>query len=1129
MAQLKYVWVRFRSAQPWEDIPDFPFVVLDINSQVISYETTGPSGVINIDYLYNTAADRIFILPNAANMPLWWDAPYWLDGSNQEHTSKYQVNSNVLDNNIWYCEPLTAPNKPIITATNDQIHQVTVEHNPDREYLARRSYLYRNTIDDFETAGIISSASWITRTDAQGYDYTIAVDSTGQVTMPYYYWKRSNNLDEHGNTRWGLPSDSVVGMAIGIPPPPIVNKLKVTPITSGGTIAHPTCGAQEYPNSCEGDWEVGTDAAIIANPRVNYGWNVNVWSVIPNTVNLEVAEDKLSAIVRSMPNEPVEVQVSFVRDLISLNLSVGDGDGEGNFNCIEIVSPAEASVPCSGGQADVDSLIYSNVTLKAIPSNNWDIKATDTWEIDGSPATEFDGMEQIPFPIDGLTSVSRTVIVNFEEELPCDKNTLTIYIEGGGTVSPPAGQYCTTDVVPLTPNPFPNYDFKEWIYQTSTSITEDGIRLIVPMNEDRYVTAVFIPKGDVEPIEPTYALFYCSSETYKDNVVSFDFTNNQDPSSVGVFHFRVSFYADVGKKKLIYSAFSLSDNKRWYYNDGSFEQIPIDGKNITGSQTMTILYDPEILSQQNTESQKEHVINNDVIYEKPLICGINYYVEVESYNVVSNTLDVIKNISFILDCKKVNSHYWGDDGDKNNWLCSGQGKSDLQVNSGNDQSIVPAIASNNFGLFQVVWQSRRTTGNNIYGVVWDSTKDMLYSSGQGMYDKLEIKNADHPLIVTDQASNFYITGHLGEEIKFKACPFAPCVESVFDDPIPPTGVEAFESFCYPGSSSLLNSSYDMIKARVYEEDISGSLVINNNKVVPVIDKQSIRFDIDGIVGAYAVRLRNIEDASWSEWINIDGELYGEEIGADIVHSAYKIDNSRIIVPWDVARANGLRRVCCQILTMYGISNTFCVDILVNFDVTQHVFRFYKDASRNDLFPTYNGQYVLSIKGSSTPNDAKAIAYFEVIFNEPIYANETNDVPYVTGDIKFNVVQQGVNDERRIDLEVPNSNFNNKRFIGQFDIYNDDGIFNKDGVSFIELIFPGTIEAEACDSDTSDKYNLVNSDIEEIANIDLVPEEVYQKYQRDKLSKTLDLNKFKQYYDKDDVNFKFGNPEYFKDS
>ena len=36
-------------------------------------------------------------------------------------------------------------------------------------------------------------------------------------------------------------------------------------------------------------------------------------------------------------------------------------------------------------------------------------------------------------------------------------------------------------------------------------------------------------------------------------------------------------------------------------------------------------------------------------------------------------------------------------------------------------------------------------------------------------------------------------------------------------------------------------------------------------------------EVDGITGAYAVRLRNISDESWSDWINIDSELYQSKI------------------------------------------------------------------------------------------------------------------------------------------------------------------------------------------------------------------------------------------------------------
>ena len=45
---------------------------------------------------------------------------------------------------------------------------------------------------------------------------------------------------------------------------------------------------------------------------------------------------------------------------------------------------------------------------------------------------------------------------------------------------------------------------------------------------------------------------------------------------------------------------------------------------------VNVIYDPEVLPQQITESQKIHLINNEVVYEKPLICGAKYYVEIKS-------------------------------------------------------------------------------------------------------------------------------------------------------------------------------------------------------------------------------------------------------------------------------------------------------------------------------------------------------------------------------------------------------------------------------------------------------------------------------------------------------------------
>jgi len=743
---------------------------------------------------------------------------------------------------------------------------------------------------------------------------------------------------------------------------------------------------------------------------------------------------------------------------------------------------------------------------------------------------------------------SRRIEVFFVPSVDCTKDKqLTVTTHGQGTISHLNGLYCDSDVLNLAPSPASGWAFSRWIYDENSDIDLlVGSILRVPMAIDRIsITAIFI---EGTPVEVASNLFYCPSDSYKNNIVVFDFLNtNEDPSIDNNYHFRVNFYNDVNKSKLVYSAFSLADNKRWFLDDNSFTQLSTDGLNVGQNGSVSIIYDPEVLPQQISETQKPHLINDKtVIYEKPLICGVKYYVEIQSYEMSSNSIADIKTISLTLACNRVDSYYWNYNKDKNNWLCSGQGKTDLKVCSGFGQAINSSIASNLIGNFQIVWQGRRTSQDangiisridNIYSAIWESSKDKLHSSGQGLYDTLEMDEGNHPVVITDPALNFYITGTTKDNIKYKECTVSPGDEA--PDGGGTSNDTTFEAFCYPGETTLLSNAYDEIKMRIYKEDTSGSLVINDEKVVSVINKKSIRLDVDGIVGAYAVRVRNMEDPEWSEWINIDNKLLDGGTGDDESNDAYRIDNNRFLVQWNIKNLNGLRRICCQVLTMYGISNTFCIEVLSNFEVPQHVFKFYvrnndtrvegvydsnDPANSGDEFPTYKGQYVLSLENGITdgPEGGK-IVYFDAMFSDLVYKDEINKIPYSIGDVTFNLIQQGINDKRKQSFTA----ITDIKFSGEFEILNSDGIFNKDGTAFIEIVFPGELVGESCGSDERDKYNFINADVQEIANIDLLPEEVYQKYQRDRLSKGIDLNEFKQNYDKDDVNFKFGDPGYYR--
>ena len=913
-------------------------------------------------------------------------------------------------------------------------------------------------------------------------------------------------------------------------PPPNTAYTLTTSVNSGqGTISQPGCDGDPkgVGESCSADFNGNESITLTATP--SDGWVVSGWSSSIPGVFSSFGPDNLTANM-SMPFSNVDVTVSFTNIKVNLISQVGSGQG-----CIGIISPSGYPINCSGGSV---SLSAETVRMYASPLSGW---AISSWVLDGVTQSHTDSI--IDFSLLGY-SPSRTIVVNFEEEGDCDTNILNVTIEGSGSVSPPSGSYCEDSTLYLRPIPSTGYEFKEWTYDDQSGIVEDGILLLVPMDIARSVTATFQSIVGANTTDLISTLFYCPSETYKASIIEFDFVNNlSSPSNYDDFHFRVNFYSDASKTKLIHSAFSLSDNKRWFYNYTSFNQIPESGVIVLSGETVTISYDPEILPHELTENQKPHLINNGT-YETPLVCGVKYYVDIESYSLSNNSIDFLETVSIILDCNDVDSFKWGHNKDINTWLCSGQGGTDLMVTNGNNQSIFSMVSSNLFDIFHIVWQERRSGSNAIYGAVWESDKDILHSSGQGFYDKEVLRTTGETNIpiflidtITDQANNFYITGQTKDKIWYMADPFPVGVDISSDES--DGGITLFEKFCYPGVGSYLDSSYNSIKVRVYNEDISDSLVINKNKVVPVVIKQKIRFDIDGVQGAYAVRIRNSESIMWGDWINIDSNLYyggadpfsieDDELitSTDSSYDSYRIDNSRFIVPWSIDKINGLRRVCIQVLTLYGITNTYCVEMFVNFDSVENIYKFYyidSDLGRTE-FPKYKGQYVLSLKEDSQGGLISEVE-FDVLFSEDIYKDNINKIPYDDGDIKFNIVQQGINDIWGLSLSRGNDN---KTFNGSFNIFEHDGVFNKDGKGFIELVFPDSIQSSlySCNSDNSDLYNLMISDREISENKDLVPESVFEKNKKNKISKALDINSFKQYYNQDDINFKFGNPGIFK--
>ncbi len=618
-------------------------------------------------------------------------------------------------------------------------------------------------------------------------------------------------------------------------------------------------------------------------------------------------------------------------------------------------------------------------------------------------------------------------------------------------------------------------------------------------------------------ISPSEISFYLSPNLTgeKSSIISFDY----DYEAGTTIHFRITFYNDSLRGSVVYSSLSMLDPKRWFINGDVLSPLDEDGIIRDTSSTVEIFYVPEFLPQGMREEQWVNQLIKS--QEKALLCGVDYYAYIEVFNVKNYIFTPVTFRKINIPCSQVEMREWREDPDKRYWISSGQGKMDLKVASNPVQSLMPDIASNEFGHFDISWQGRREDGESIYSALWDSDTDVLVSSGQGYYDRLCPVKGSRPKAITDHKQNFYILGNAENDIFVCKCIMPTEVSGTVPETIaPPTTY-----LCYPGYGSLLETLMTDVKMRVYDEDITGSYIISKNEVVSVIGKQDIRIDVASAFGAYAIKLRNSDDSDWSDWISIDRDLDTVATpGLDTQHSAYFVEENRFLVNWTLPKINGIRRVCCQILTFFGVTQTFCLNIFVNMNVLGYYVEYYHDENLTTPFVSNRGYFIVSEKKDVNgipesfgqeiyiPTDI----YIKVIFSE--------DQIYATGDLKFNMVQQGLSDQ----YENVLTRIDSRTYKGSFKVYKNDGIFNKDGLAFIDIYFPDDVinAGATCLSDETDKYNLMIGPKDILRYTDLDPEDIFREYKESKILKDLDINEFKQFYKRDDESSVFGNPDLF---
>lgn len=589
-----------------------------------------------------------------------------------------------------------------------------------------------------------------------------------------------------------------------------------------------------------------------------------------------------------------------------------------------------------------------------------------------------------------------------------------------------------------------------------------------------------------------------SNTQISNSIISFSQSNNDPSAGTLNFHYRVTFYSDANKSRVVYSSFSLIDDKRWYISGSSYDAMDVSGAFIPVDSSLEIIYVPDVFPQQLFSKQSLKLTGLSS-YESSLLSGVKYYVDIESYDINTGVMELISEVEFKVDAKDVETNFWREDIDAKKWISSSQGQSDLLVSNSGEQSLFPSVDSNIFGLFYIANQSLRDGSTVITRSVWDAPNDKLFSSGQGLWETEGPFSGQKAQVITDQAQNFYIVS--SDDTKFYSykCP----LPSTEDDITEPSGAVVDTGIlCFPGTLTQTGS----FNVRVRSEDTSGSMVINRDEAVSIIDKTDINIDISGIYGVYAVRLRN-QDSTWSDWISVDNNLF--------------IEDNRFLVPWMIPRLNGIRNLCCQVLTVYGMSSVNCIDIFVNMQTVDYFVDYFydiseaQDGSELELVPTYEGFSLLATKGED-----KVIIYVTITFNQP----QSFDA------LKFDVINQGISNVFDEDLTPMGTGPTYLSYTGSFDIRKQDGIFDVDGEGFLKVKFEENSVVDNCVSDRRDLYNqmLVKSELDFLDTVTQTPEDAFKENATRTTLKVLDINEFKQYYDTDDPNLLFGDIGFYRD-
>jgi hypothetical protein len=622
------------------------------------------------------------------------------------------------------------------------------------------------------------------------------------------------------------------------------------------------------------------------------------------------------------------------------------------------------------------------------------------------------------------------------------------------------------------------------------------------LNDQVYHVEVQADDGTTVAALARPLVFFCPLEQLPKCSVPCLYTNETGGGQS--VHFRVDIFRDEAMAELVMSSLS-SATIGW--RAGGNTSFPSGGLTVAAGDTVNATFDPDFLPLEESLAQQQATVDS-------LLCNTRYWVRVTS--IVGITQTEQDEFALVCSCDAVRGDVWRNDTTSRDWLCSGQGSSDIRITQTRDHALFASAYGSADGMVYLAWEDHRFTEGAIapyaYWGAWDAVNDIFYCSAQGYRDRLAGQAAFRPVLLVSNMQYPSVVWQNDTGIFKRVCSLyrAPVSEAEFEEE---DVVSLFDEEEIP-----YDANDPCIAGKVYEQDVVRYYHQDGSTPIPLIDDCKVRFEITAPPDAQAVRFKNEDETAWSPWITLRPRmLSSSSSGADSFAGSlngYFISSDTFVAPWVLSGGSGTKTVSCQVLTLKGRTPTFTIAAVARYKDLLYSVRFYRDSALTIPAGEYNGYPVISTKALTvTASDLSSIEkpiventtiYVKIVFSDPdrldrVLALSALD-KFDFGDLTFDVVSQG-SPQTGLPLTVVPAGDSVLRgtYKGSFTVGTADGFDNVDGLAAVVVNVPNPCAASSSSSVCGDQRT---------------PEDIQVSRQNAASGITVDLELFNQLYSRE---------------